>query len=71
MKNETIRIQQLKNILNKFFAEKKVKPPITGTKLKQAGYNKTEFLLELSKRLGSFKDMPIIQNYLKACERLL
>ena len=67
----TKRKEELKKILQDFFNEKKVKPPITGIKLEKQGYDKTAFLLELRERLSSFADEPIMEDYFKACERLL
>lgn len=67
----TIQIQKLKNLLNEFFNEKKVKPPLTSKKIKKAGYEVSPFLLELRDRLQPFSSEPIIQGYLKACERLI
>ena len=61
----------MKNKLMEFFNEKKVYPPITSKKIEKAGYKVSPFLLELKDRLQPFSQDPIIQEYLKACEKLL
>ena len=68
---KSLREENLKILLKNFFKAKKVNPPITAKKLEKAEYDKTEFLLELRNKLAPYSDMPIIQDYLAACEKLI
>ena len=63
--------QELKSLFIKFFAEKKVKPPITRTKIEKAGYEVGSFIKELATNLKPYSEMPLIQDYLEACKRLI
>jgi len=67
----TKKEKQLKEILKSFFERKGVTPPITRSKLEKKGYNVTPFLLELKDELKPFSNMPAIQAYFKACEKLI
>ena len=62
---------RLKKLLVKFFDAKGVVPPITRNKIIRAGHEPTMFFLELKGALKPYSDLPLIQDYLKACEDLI
>lgn len=67
----------LKDIMIKFFDEKKVYPPITRRKVEKAGYNLSEFLLEIKDELKKAEDLKTnkskktLEAFFQACEDLI
>jgi hypothetical protein len=70
-KEEIKQREELTNILKTFFAEKKIKPPITRKKVEARGYNMTDFLLELRDALKDYAKMPLLKDFLDSCEKLI
>ena len=70
---------ELKQILDNFFTEKEVSPPLTIEKIQRAGHNVSAFLLELKQKVLKAKDIQGLSesqkkhfdSFLLACEDLM